>query len=541
MIDANPAPSRRAGPPLVVLGLDAFEVEWLHRWIREGRLPFLASLMARGTFAPVVSSAFADAPWPSMFSGTTPGQHAFHTHLCLRRGTYRIERTDARWCRQPPFWSRLRGTGLRAAVVDVPKTFPIDGIEGVQVCGWGEHYPLLRRPESHPPGLIADLVRRFGAYPHIDETTVPPSRRWERRTLRAFLENVERRTRAVEHLLDAGAWDLFFAVFSEIHYAEHQFIHLADETHWAFDPAAPQELRAAFPDVTSRVDAALERICRRLPAGANLVVLSVHGMKPNYSGNFLVETFLQRLGVMTPAPPTPPDGAVGALLYRTRQLRSLIPPPVRGFINRRLLSPGVHDRAMADAFAAAADWPRTQAFMLPSDHFQAFISLNLKGREPQGTVEPGAEARVLARRLRAEFLRLVNFDTGRPAVASAEWVPDHHPGAHTRDLPDLVVHWSHDAPIERVEHPELGRFEGPPQPLRKSQHTARGFLVGAGPAFASGAHVDELDTVEIAPTLLRLLGLPADPGMDAGPRLDLIARASDQGGELALTSASAAP
>ena len=512
-----------AAPPLVVLGLDAFEADWLHRWVQEGRLPFLASLIARGTFAPVRSSAFADAPWPSMFSGTRPGHHAFFTHLCLRRGTYGIQRTDARWCRRLPFWHRLRGTGLRAALLDVPKTYPLDGFEGVQVCGWGEHYPLLRQPESQPPSLVGELVSRFGAYAHVDETTVPASRRWERRTARTFLENVDRKAAAVEHVLAARRWDLFFAVFAEVHYAEHQFIHLADPSHWAFEPDAPEDVRAAFPAVASRVDAALSRISARLPEDANLIVLSVHGMEANCSANHMVEPFLRRLGVLVPPPPRAPSGLLGSLLYRTESLRALIPSRIRDFINARVLSSTVHDRAMAAAFAASADWPRTQVFMLPSDHFQAFLSLNLKGREPQGTVEPGQEERSVFERLRHEFLSLINADTGRPAVSAVEWVPDQHAGAHARDLPDIVVHWSRDAQIRHVAHPSFGIFEAQPVALRKSQHTTRGFLIGTGPAFVPGARIGEVDTVDIAPTLLQLLGLPPDPGMEGQVRRDLIA------------------
>ena len=106
-----------------------------------------------------------------MASGTSPGEHGFYTHLQLQRGTYRVERVDARHCRSLPFWDRLRGTKVRTAVFDVPKTFPLPGVPGVQVCAWGEHYPLLQRPESLPPSIVSDLDRRFGAYVHPDEVT----------------------------------------------------------------------------------------------------------------------------------------------------------------------------------------------------------------------------------------------------------------------------------------------------------------------------------------------------------------------------------
>jgi predicted AlkP superfamily phosphohydrolase/phosphomutase len=510
---------RRPGP-LVVLGLDAFEVDWLHRWSGEGRLPFLTALMKHGVFGRVRSSAFSDAPWPSLVSGVSPGEHAFYTHLQLQRGTHRVERIDARHSRRRPFWHRLRHADLRLALLDVPKTFPIQGVPGIQICGWGEHYPLLQSAESIPGEAIGDLIARFGAYPHADEVT-EATREYEESCARTFIENVARKANAIEYLLGIGKWDFFFAVFAEVHYADHQLLHLSDESHWAYEQDAPPSLREALPDTATKLDAALAGIHERLPPDANLVLLSVHGIEPNFSGNAMVPEFLRRLGVFVPRAAEVPSNVVGSLLLKTRRMRELIPRSVRDFINTRLPD-HVHDRAMASEFEGSVDWRRTQVFLLPSDHFQAFLSLNLAGREPNGIVQPGSEAETLFGRLRVEFLRLVNMATGRPAVDDVQWVPSLYPGASAFELPDIVVHWSRDVPIERVMHPEYGLFDMTGQVLRKSQHTSRGFLIATGPAFIEQSTVPEIATTDVAPTLLHLLGQEPDPDMPGEVRRDLL-------------------
>jgi predicted AlkP superfamily phosphohydrolase/phosphomutase len=510
---------RNAGP-LVVLGLDAFEVDWLHRWSGEGRLPFLTTLMKNGAFGRVRSSSFADAPWPSLVSGVTPGEHGFYTHLQLQRGTYSVERIDARHCRRLPFWHRLRESGLKVAILDVPKTFPIPGVPGIQIAGWGEHYPLLRAAESIPGEAIRDIESRFGTYPHPEEVTAA-TRAYEEHCARTFLENAERKAAATEYLLGLGRWDFFFSVFAEVHYADHQFLHLVDESHWAWEGDAPEELRNALPETASRLDAALARIYERLPAGTNLMILSVHGIEPNYSGNAMVPEFLQRLGVLVPAATESPSNALGSLLVLTRRLREKIPRPVRDFINRRLPDT-VHDRAMASEFEGSVNWRRTQVFLLPSDHFQAFLSLNLVGREPNGIVQPGSDAEALFGRVRAEFMRLVNVDTGRPAVDDVQWIPSLYSGASAFELPDIVVHWSRDMPIRQLMHPELGVLNAPDYVMRKSQHTNRGFLLATGPAFVEQTNVAELDTTDVAPTILHLLGQEPDPDMTGVVRYDLL-------------------
>jgi predicted AlkP superfamily phosphohydrolase/phosphomutase len=505
-MNASTPAGRRSGP-VFVLGLDAFEVDLLERWSEEGRLPFLTSLMNQGAFTRLRSTTFSDAPWPTLVSGTSPGTHAFYTHLQLKRGTYEIERLDARHCRALPFWNLLRGSGLRVALFDVPKTFPIEGVDGIQVCGWGEHYPLLKQPESIPRGFVGELQARFGAYPHLPDVT-SPSRPWERRTYETFLQNVDRKLHATEHLLGLGPWDFFFAVFSEVHYGDHQFFHYAHDQHWAYDANSPADLKGALPQLASRLDSALARIDEQLPRDTNLFVISVHGIEANFSANHLVPQILARMGVLVPAERAAPSNALGSLLLRTQRLRALIPQGFKDFINTRLLSDAVHDQAYSSAFAGSVDWKRTRAFLLPSDHFQAFISLNLEGREPDGFVQPGAEADALFAEIRHQFLRLVNAGTGRPAVQQVDWVPGMYPGPAEDCLPDIVVHWAKDAPIDKLVHPDLGTFSAPGFPLRTSQHTPNGFLIARGPAIDEAAAVPDASSLDIAPTLLHLLGQP---------------------------------
>lgn len=501
--------------PVVVLGIDALDVDLFIRWVGEGRLPFLGRLLERGAYARLDSTKnlFGDSPWPSLNTGVSPAKHAFFNHLQLRRGTLDIERVDARHCRHLPFWQYLRGSGVRVSLLDVPKTFPIDGLEGVQVCGWGEHYPLLRRPESIPGDLTAQLNARHDGFPHPPELTIPPSRKWEHETRDVLLANVERKERATEGLLGDAGWQLLFSVFSEVHYADHQFLHLMDLEHWAYEPDAPDALRNALPDVVARTDAAVGRLFDKLPEPATWFVLSVHGIEPNFSANHLMAEVLQRLGYLVPAERVQATNVVGRVLQATRRIRELIPQTVRDRINARLPET-LHDQADSSAFEGSWDWSTTRAFMLPSDHFQALLSLNLKGREPQGIVEPGAAADSLLEEIRAQLLRIENLDTGTPAVADVVRTADVYDGPNLLELPDLVVQWAKDGPIERIAHPEVGRVSGEGFALRRAQHAPDGFLIAGGAGIAEGARIERARTIDFAPTVLHLLGQPVPDALD---------------------------
>lgn len=520
---ATPKDRIRPGGPVIAIGVDALDVDLMRRWVEEGRLPFFKQLLERGSLARLDSTKelFGDAPWPSLNSGVSPAGHAFFNHLQLMRGTFDIERIDAHHCRALPFWHHLRGTGLRVATLDVPKTFPIEGLDGIQISGWGEHYPLLRSPDTLPddvPTTVTDLLRGFD---HPAELVNPPSREWEQQTRRTLLANIERQQDATRALLDAGEWDFLFSVFSSFHYAGHQFFHHMDPDHWAHEDDVPQTLREVLPDMASQTDAALARVFEKLPDDATWFVLSVHGFEPNFSANHLMERVLQGLGYLVPAERKQASNAVGRLLNATERLRSLIPQGIRDKINAGLPE-ALHDEADSSAFEGHWDWARTRAFMVPSDHFQALLSLNLVGREPSGIVEPGSPADAVMAELADDLLGLENADTGAPAVSSVVRVSEVYQGPNLDELPDLVVRWTKDQPIRGVRHPAFGAISDDSYALRRTQHAPDGFLIAGGRGIATGLTVEGGSTIDFAPTVLRLLGRPIPPELEGRVLEDLL-------------------
>lgn len=81
--------------------------------------------------------------------------------------------------------------------------------------------------------------------------------------------------------------------------------------------------------------------------------------------------------------------------------------------------------------------PATRAVYVPNNTIGA-IRLNLKGREPFGCVEPGADAAQVMRTLRAALLALTQPSSGQPIIS--EVVTADEVFSHTHpDVPDLIV------------------------------------------------------------------------------------------------------
>ena len=111
--------------------------------------------------------------------------------------------------------------------------------------------------------------------------------------------------------------------------------------------------------------------------------------------------------------------------------------------------------------------------------------------------------------------------TDKPAVRRIVRAQEAFAGRASAELPDLLVMWDNDAPIDAVEFARLGRITnrdiGP-----RGGHTDRGAIFGWGPDIAAGPPVTGARDIDVAPTVLALLGIATPEGMDGRVIGDLL-------------------
>jgi predicted AlkP superfamily phosphohydrolase/phosphomutase len=244
-------------------------------------------------------------------------------------------------------------------------------------------------------------------------------------------------------------------------------------------------------------------------AGPDTTVLVVasHGMGTAVGGYQLLPEFLVRTGF-------------GSGSGTAAQVRSRTPTTVKGVI--RALVPGPIRRrvqARAGSLPLPLESPDTKAIALPNNRCGG-IRFNLKGREPYGQVEP-EEVGALIEDLRRELHALEVPEIGErivESVVTAEeaFGPDHHP-----DVPDVIVVFRTDlGQINAAQSPSAGVLRlhqyGPDTP-RSGDHTVESRLWAMGPGIAPGTRVEGGNVLDLAPTVLALLGVPAPDGLDGKP------------------------
>ena len=104
------------------------------------------------------------------------------------------------------------------------------------------------------------------------------------------------------------------------------------------------------------------------------------------------------------------------------------------------------------------------------------IRINLKGREANGIVEPGAEYEAVCAELTRDLMEVINPDTGKPLVAAIRRASELYEGPYFDRMPDLLVEWNRDGLIARATSPKIGMVVDPNPNLRTGDHRPDGWF-----------------------------------------------------------------
>ncbi len=505
-----------AGTKVLFIGIDSADGELIRTWAAAGVLPTFRALFERTRCGVTITppGLFVGSIWASFATGVSPARHGQFWFRQLRSGTYQIVRHRPRDIRARTFWDALSQAGRRVAVIDVPETHRVDGLNGIQLVDWGTHAPDLAGFHTWPPALAKEVTARFGRDPVglCDRRRDPEALSSLPQDL---LARVQRKADLSSHFLAQENWDLFVTTFSEAHCVGHQLWHVHDPTHARHDVALARAQGDPIRDVYVAIDAAVGRLIAEAGADAHVFILCSHGMGPLAGGNFLLDDALQRLDGV---PPLNKRQWLDSLLWcwqRTpRAIRTLL-GPLRDALVRRIVS--------------APTWvdESRRSFQVPSNDGFGAIRVNLVGREPRGRIQAGAEYDEFCAALTSDLLSLINVDTGLPAVHRVLRVADLYNGPALHELPDLLVEWNREAPIVAVSSAKTGRVDAPDPQRRTGDHKSQGLFFASGPSIAAGPLGRAVSILDFAPTVGALLGVPL-PELDGTPIEELSAPRSVQ-------------
>ena len=157
------------------------------------------------------------------------------------------------------------------------------------------------------------------------------------------------------------------------------------------------------------------------------------------------------------------------------------------------------------------DWSRTVAFS-KGNYGQIFI--NLRGREVNGIVEPGAEYERVMSDLTSKLRGLVDPQTRESLIGPIWRREDLYNGPHSDESPDLQFL------LTDMSNKSLGTLDLisnkfiTPVYGNSNDHRMHGIMLGRGPELRSGLKVDGARIIDFAPTILHSFGVDVPSDMD---------------------------
>jgi predicted AlkP superfamily phosphohydrolase/phosphomutase len=343
-------------------------------------------------------------------------------------------------------------------------------------------------PFTSPFSFAKEMLERFGLFRTlgwpIDSWSLPSGLTNERHFIDDMESTADQQFEMMKNFLETGSEHLYLQVFDFTDRIGHMLWRLHDTGHPLYDEGLAERYSIEIPRAYERMDRIVGEASTRIGPGTALIVLSDHGFA-SFRRGVNYNTWLVENGLMT----LRPGGQSG------RSLEDLF------------------DRGELGEFFKYVDWSRTKAYAMGLGN----IYINLLGREPQGSVAPGREYEDVRDSIVRKLAALVDPQTGERPVTRVLRREEIYSGYDPRVVPDLRP--------ENSAHYRVGwqtaLGEVPPQVLEDNLKAWSGDHCSVDPDVVPGVLFSNVSFTrsdpwigDIHPTVLALLGIPYEEGLD---------------------------
>ncbi len=497
---------------VLVVGLDGVPLGLIRTWAGEGRLPTFQRLMGQGVVGELKSTVppTSGPSWSTFMTGKNPGKTGIYDFLYRQDGSYIFPPVNASQRDGLALWRLLSEQGRSVGVVNVPMSYPVEEVNGYMISGWMT--PYSAQDFSYPPDLWRKLKDEIGYYTIYPTETFAESRRES--FFRASDDLLDLRSSTISYLMERHPTDFFMAVMFDTDRILHQLWHYLDPGHPWREHGDSEDKSGPVVRYFQRVDEKLGEIVGRADEDTLVIILSDHGMGPAH--NFIVlNNWLLDVGLLQVK--RDPFRQIKRQLFRMGfTLRNVHRIADTLGLAKHAEYKGLYsmDYLMKLVFLSFldVDWSRSKAYSF-GRHLGS-IYLNVKGREPEGIIEPGQEYEEVREQIIDLARQFVDPRTGEPLIGEILKREDVYEGPYLERAPDLILRprdekniffgladFGSNATVDTVY-----RYSG--------MHRDYGLLVVSGKGVRKGVSVEGAGIQDLAPTILYAMGCPVPRDMD---------------------------
>jgi predicted AlkP superfamily phosphohydrolase/phosphomutase len=497
---------------VLIIGIDSATFDVIDPMRRAGKLPNLSSLINNGTSGKLRSTIPPVTPpaWVSFMTGKNPGKHGVFDFYVPPSYGYERPVWNSNYIKAKTIWKTLSESGRSVGLINMPMTHPPEKINGFVIPG--VQYSVSGDESfSHPPELMREIAEHAGDY----QVLYGDMESLYTNDLDALLEKwskiFEVRKKAILYLMEKKKWDVFTAVFYSIDVMQHHFWKFFDASHPQHDPHLARKYGEVIPDFYERIDSAIGEMLDRIDDDTVVLVVSDHGAGAERQA-FSLNAWLHREGFLRFKPVISPlwKFRFPHLVYKVlRRLKFQGVSWTVPLSKLKTLGRAVDPREGLN-IPHFIDWERTRAYA--GNHTEQGIYINLAGREPGGIVKKGQEYDAVRELLIARLREIQDPETGRPVNIEIYKKEDVYKGPHIDGAPDLFCIMKGGSCLMQKEMYQRELFH---QPNKSSgTHRMDGILILKGRNIRSGCSLENVHIMDLAPTILHILGLPVPEDMD---------------------------
>lgn len=505
----------------LIIGLDGATFGTLQPWIEAGHLPTLKGMIQTGVsgkLTSVVPPVTAPA-WCSFMTGKNPGKHGVYYFTTREKTTGREVPISAHSRSGKTLWDLLSDGGKTVLALNVPGTYPPHPVRGVMISDFLT--PKGKRDFVYPLPLLDEIEGTFGPYRLYLKTPVF-SANLSAANVEHFLaelhDELEYKFRVTHYLIDRYAADFTMLHLWGTDRIQHELWNLFDEHHPRYNEQLAVRYKDRIIGYFSAVDTEIAKLKNGLDEKTTLFIVSDHGFGPIHRYIDLNVWLLEEGYIAikrTPLSQLRLKAWERGVTYELL-IKCLLKLLQWGFrVPER--SPGEAVNLLrGDGFQPLlsfkdVDWTRTKAY---GKFGLGQIVINLAGREPEGSVQPGEEYATVRNEILRKLKELRDPATGELIGGQVYTKEEAYHGPYLDGASDITYLPMENNYLANVLMGFTTRKWIMDNPVLFGNHRMDGILIAQGPNLGQGQRIDGANIMDVAPTVLYLMGAKVPTDMD---------------------------
>jgi len=440
---------------ILVIGLDCAAPELLFGDERLRNIRWLMNAGCYGRLESVIPPITIPA-WMCMATSQDPGSlgvYGFRNRLDYSYD--RLGIVNSKSIQEITIWDQIAREGNRTVIIGVPPSYPPRKVNGICVGCFLTPDPT-QNVFTHPPAVGDEICQLVGEYPVDVKGFRTTKKDWLKDEIYAMSG---KQFQVVRHFLQSKDWDYFQFVEIGLDRLHHAFWKYHDRQHVLFQPGNPYE--EVIRDYYCYLDDEIGKLLELLTDDTIVLIASDHGAQ-RLDGGFCINEWL---------------------------------------VQEELLVLHEYPKEVTPFNQLKVNWAKTKVWS--EGGYYARIFFNVKGREPEGTIDP-ADYEKVRDDLKVQLEATVN-DKGAH-LGTLVFKPDEIYKSIRNVPPDLMVHFGglYWRSIGGVGYGRLHVQENDTGP-DDCNHAQFGAYILAAPNNPFKGE-QEAHMLDIAPTLLELGG-----------------------------------